>query len=146
MRFPVVRLASLVALLLLAGCNQRPPTAPVSGVVTYRGKPLTHGSIMFQPDAGPPGRSVIGPDGTFTLWTFEEGDGAIVGRHRVRVVSFDESKKGDATQKETTTGSSLIPQWYAYIRSSGLEYQVEQKPPGETNYFEIELTDEKPRS
>jgi hypothetical protein len=133
----------LACLVCLAGCNQHPPTAPVKGVVTYRGKPLTHGSIMFQPDAGPPGRSVIGPDGTFELWTFEPGDGALLGRHRVRVVSFDESEKGDAMQEETTTGGSLIPPWYGYIQSSGLEYEVVEKGEGEWNTFEIVLSDKR---
>ena len=145
MRFSQTTLAVVAtAILLLAGCNQRPPTAPVTGVVLYKGKPLTHGSIMFQPDAGPPGRSVIGSDGTFTLWTFEENDGAIVGRHRVRVACYDESNMGNSEEEETTTGGMLIPNWYAYIQSSGLEYQVEKKPEGETNHFEIVLTDTRP--
>lgn len=36
-----------------------------------------------------PGKSAMGkvqPDGTFTLSTYAEGDGAITGRHRVRVM------------------------------------------------------------
>ena len=145
MRMPSRLLLCLVALLFFAaGCNRKPPTAPVTGVVKYKGKPLTHGSVTFQPDAGPAGRSVIGPDGTFELWTFEPGDGAIIGRHRVRVVSKDESNSVSAEEGEATTGNSLIPKWYEFVQSSGLEYQVEEKPEGETNHFEIVLTDQRP--
>ena len=137
-------LLALSLLTVFAGCKGNPPTAPVIGRVIYHGEPLPGGSIMFQPDAGPPGRSEIAADGTFELWTFEPGDGAMLGRHRVRVVSFDNSKQGNAAEEEIVTGRSLIPPWYEYVTSSGLEFTVEPKDEGEVNNFEIVLSDKRP--
>jgi hypothetical protein len=58
----------------------------VKGRVTYRGKPLTKGSITFEPtDGGREARGTIGPDGTFVMTTDQDGDGALIGVHRVSV-------------------------------------------------------------
>jgi hypothetical protein len=53
--------------------------------VTFNGKPVPAGTIMFHPDAGPAAVGVIGPDGTYTLTTMRPGDGAVVGSHRVTI-------------------------------------------------------------
>jgi hypothetical protein len=74
--------------MFLAGCGpSRPETASVSGRVTYQGKPLPDGTVTFYPTAGRPGRGTIGPDGTYKLTTFKDGDGAILGKHRVTIKS-----------------------------------------------------------
>lgn len=76
------------------GCGDdpsRPPagaTVPVKGVVTYKGKPLTRGTLRFEPDAGREAQGEIGPDGSFALSTFTERDGAVPGVHRVAVVGL----------------------------------------------------------
>jgi hypothetical protein len=65
-------------------------TAPVRGTVTCEGTPVTSGTITFTPIAegaadkpGKPGMGKIGPDGTFVLTTYRQGDGAIIGMHEV---------------------------------------------------------------
>src|SRR4051794_29707498 len=61
-------------------------TVPVRGMVLYKGKPLTQGEILFEPDSG--GREAHGniqTDGTFELTTYKAGDGAVPGTHRVAV-------------------------------------------------------------
>ena len=61
-------------------------TVPVKGRITYQGKPLIRGSVTFEPeDSGREAEGKIGPDGTFILTTFKEGDGAMPGVHRVKV-------------------------------------------------------------
>ena len=61
-------------------------TVPVKGRITYRGKPLVQGTVTFEPeDTGREASGDIGPDGTFVLTTFTDGDGAVPGIHRVRV-------------------------------------------------------------
>jgi hypothetical protein len=85
--------AVAVGLALLAitwsGCEARPPTGKVSGKVSLQGQPVTGGSVTFVPiaqggtTAGRPAIGPIQPDGTFTLSTYAQGDGAIIGRHRV---------------------------------------------------------------
>lgn len=89
--------ASTVAtsLVLLAGCGggiEKFPTAPVSGVVMCDGKPVPMAMVYFEPIAagknamvGKPGFSRADADGKFTLSTYGDGDGAVVGEHRVRV-------------------------------------------------------------
>ena len=70
----------------LAGCGgaDRDNLAAVSGKVTVDGKPVSEGSIRFYPSRG---RMAIGEivDGQYTLRTYEENDGAIIGEHKVTV-------------------------------------------------------------
>ncbi len=64
-------------------------TAKVSGTVTMNGQPVTGGGILFSPIvvdkklAGKPSAGSVLPDGTFSLTTYEAGDGAVIGMHRV---------------------------------------------------------------
>ena len=89
------------------GCGSDPShyvgqTVPVKGKVTYKGKPLTEGQIIFEPDAG--GREAHGsiqPDGTFELTTFTKGDGAVTGTHRVAVTSGKVGKQGVPSSTRT---------------------------------------------
>src|SRR5262245_13535620 len=62
-------------------------TAPVQGVVTLDGQPLTTGgSVVFQPQGtGKMATGQIASDGTFTLSTYVSGDGAAIGKHSVMV-------------------------------------------------------------
>lgn len=66
-------------------------TAKVTGKVTYNGAAAAGGELLFSPVAeagakGPPGQSGRAPiksDGTFVVTTYKDGDGAVVGQHRV---------------------------------------------------------------
>jgi hypothetical protein len=81
-------------------------TIPVKGKVTFKGKPLTQGEIVFEPDGGA-GREAHGNiqgDGTFELTTFKAGDGAVPGTHRVAVSGT--SKKDAVPVKYKNTSSS----------------------------------------
>ena len=81
------RLSTLVVVALLpVGCGPSYPTCyPVSGKVTFNGEPVTQGTVTFYPADG---RSAIGkiqPDGSYSLTTFETGDGALAGNHAVTI-------------------------------------------------------------
>lgn len=76
----------------LCGCSSEESfeVAPVSGLVTIAGQPVSHGTIQFAPIAastdnkpGKTGTGEIQPDGTFTISTFEEGDGAVIGKVKI---------------------------------------------------------------
>lgn len=120
-----VTLALLLA--ALAGCSDgRPTLVPVTGKVLLDGKPLTFGSVMFQPDWGPPATGEIGPDGTFELSTFEAGDGAAIGRNRVRVTCFEgQQTVSDNPNEEMVLGRPLIPEKYNTIDRSGIVIEIE---------------------
>jgi hypothetical protein len=113
-------------MLVAGGCgSNRPSMAPVEGKVVYQGKPLEFGSVLFQPDAGPPARGVIQSDGTFHLSTYRDGDGAALGVNRVQITCNDLQRPGAAdTNHEPGLGKSHIPQKYARYDTSGLTVEV----------------------
>jgi hypothetical protein len=82
-RCPLVM--GLVLATVLTGCSGGLRLGKVTGKVTFKGKPVPTGTIMFHPDAGPAAVGAIGPDGTYTLTTIKPGDGAVVGSHRVTI-------------------------------------------------------------
>jgi hypothetical protein len=88
---------------------------PVKGKVTYKGKPLTKGSIQFEPDGyGRKARGKIQSDGTFVLGTDKEGDGVIAGHHRVTV-----------TDTGITSPKNVLASKWASEAASGLTADVD---------------------
>jgi hypothetical protein len=79
----------------LSGCSadpNMPKLGKVSGKVSYQGKPLDAGRVVFTPVAGKGGESdqgasgEISSDGSYEMTTFNTGDGAVLGQHIVTVV------------------------------------------------------------
>ena len=106
--------------MLLTGCGGGPRLGKVSGRVTFNGKPVPTGTIMFYPDAGPAAVGAIGPDGAYSLTTIKQGDGAVVGSHRVSIQattvgpgsladpkSFEEEM--DLAQRKDPKAKVLVP-------------------------------------
>ena len=125
----------------LLGCRPSGPKMARSiGKVTYKSQPVKFGSIIFQPEAGKVASSVIKPDGTFELVTNKPGDGAIIGKHRVRVVSLSSQDPSFQVKEgqEMPTGKSLIPEIYSDLDTTPLSYEVQDIP---ENTFNIELKD-----
>jgi hypothetical protein len=101
----------------LAGCGDgRPTRVPVSGMVLIDGKPLAYGSIMFINDTTRPAGSGIDADGRFTLSCYEAADGAIKGKHRVKITA--------AQPYGENAVRWLAPKKYANEKTSGLEAEV----------------------
>jgi len=151
------RLAATLAVMGMVavyGCGDDTGLAkryPVSGTVTYNGKPVEKGSITFNP-TDPDGRPATGPirDGNYTLTTARENDGALPGTYKVTVVSKegDDSKvkaiaKGgpahhDAAFAESVKkAKSMVPPKYSIPDTSGITKEVKAA----TNTIPIELTD-----
>ncbi len=96
-------------------------TAPVSGIVTLDGQPLTGATITFVPTAG--GGPAVGKtdvSGRYTLTTFEEGDALAPGTYSVTV-------SADARLR--------VAKRYSDARTSGLTVEVR---PG-VNDFNFDL-------
>lgn len=126
----IVRCLLLVSLAALAGCgNKHLPMAAVEGKVLFRGEPLEFGGVLFQPDVGPPALGAIEPDGTFRLSTYRDGDGAVVGLHRVQINCYDVQRPGavKARSGEVGVGKSLIPTEYTRYDSSGIRVDVQSR-------------------
>lgn len=124
---PTVAWATLLGL-FLAGCSHSdsPELAPVRGTVTYKGKPLAGGTIVFAPDPtrntpGPLAHAEIQTDGTYQLKSGEAA-GAAPGWHRVTVVAL----LVPPPVKGQTVGvpRSLIPEKYRDPELSGLSCEV----------------------
>lgn len=115
---------------LAAGCSNketRKPVFPVHGRVLFDGKPTPHALVLFHPlgtedkDAVRP-RGQVGPDGTFTLTTYESGDGAPAGDYRVTVELWLSAGKGDEGP------TSRLPARYGNPKTSGLTATVDAGP------------------
>jgi hypothetical protein len=141
MRLNLSRRLLLATLLAAAGCGRSPALHPVKGRVSYLGKPLSFGIVMFQPPAGGPSTGEIRPDGAFELEIPGVGIGAVAGRHQIIVLCYESQDPQRATiptEGEPTLGRLLIPARYSQYETSGLTRVV----PDETSAPVIlELTD-----
>jgi|SRR5436190_1318897 len=149
-----MRLISLFFCALVAaisGCGgSGPKYAPVSGVLTLDGKPYNDGVVVFLPKATStnpnPGRSSAGETndkGQFVLKTDELKNGAVVGKHLVKI-----STRGPVMQFDPATGSpdnapanvkrDLIPAEWNTMSSK--EFEV---PPGGTDKANFDIVTKK---
>jgi hypothetical protein len=115
-------LLSILWLLCLAnGCNSHKGLVAVTGHVTYQGKPLEQGSIVF---LSPHSRQVTGEikNGEIVnVTTFHENDGIAAGEYEVAITSRDRSEK----YKNNMAPPSLIPDRYADVSTSGLKAEIQ---------------------
>jgi hypothetical protein len=129
--------------------------ARVHGKVTYQGKPVTFGSVLFMPVETPKeglmesASGSINPDGTYELAS-QATPGAILGEHKVLVIAVagpDQAQRADASKSDgpapvAPKGSkelqlkSAVPKKYADPSTTTLTRKVVQ---GENN-FDLELT------
>jgi len=128
-------------MVLAAGCGPaRPELAPVHGRVTLGGQAVPGGTIYFWPAQGPQARGTIGPDGSYSLTTFTDQDGAVLGQHAVtieatriqgnapQVKSLEEEmayySRKDAPPVGPPAIERLVPERYSRRETSGLTATV----------------------
>jgi hypothetical protein len=147
-RLWIVWLPAILVVGSLAGCGpDRPQTVSVTGTVTLDGAPIEGATVGFTPEGG--GRPATGTtdaSGKFALTTFEEGDGALPGRHTVTISKTKTSggMEGDAGAGEVEGGGGgpgslagpmgvgaemptvewIVPQKYSSPKTSGLSCEV----------------------
>jgi hypothetical protein len=101
----------------------RRQTVPVRGRVTFEGRPAAGAYVVFQAQAkegGPPRADALADaDGSFTLSTYEAGDGAVAGKYVVTVVW----RKPFFTA-EGKPGPNALPARYASPKTSPLVVEV----------------------
>jgi hypothetical protein len=142
---------------LLIGCSRQRgqvPTAPVSGKVLWKGRPVAEAFVTFIPEQPGIWAAQGGTDknGEFTLNTYGtvgKPDGAAIGWCRVGI-----SKVGPPPprppkppgvsdvlwEQMERPGKSLLPSKYVVPDTSGLRVQVE----GKRNFFTFELEGDAP--
>jgi hypothetical protein len=140
-----------VALLVVFGCGTDDGLGkryPVSGTVNYKGQPLASGTISFIPD-NPELRPANGmiEEGSYSLTTLTEGDGAMPGTYRVSIIAKEAKPLGTSptggapSQKAAFLANkkakSLIPSKYANPDTSNLKAEVK----AQSNTFPFELVD-----
>ncbi|HBN77861.1 MAG TPA: hypothetical protein DD473_19035 [Planctomycetaceae bacterium] len=112
----------LVIFLLGCGGASKLDTVPVTGMVTYNGEPIADASVTFYPEKGRAASGMTDQDGIYTLTTYESGDGAVAGKHKVSI-SKQEAPPGNSTE-ELENIKAEIPQKYNNAETSGLTADV----------------------
>jgi hypothetical protein len=146
----------VVAAATLAGCNRsangRRPTKPVTVTVSYKGAPVPDATVTFISEEGEPSAAYGTTDssGTAKLKTYEEGDGAVLGKQKVtinkeQITGTQSVATQDSPDYIPPVGSTpppqvkhLIPAKYSAPDSSPLAAEVTSSGPNE---FRFELTD-----
>ncbi len=145
-----IRSLSLLLLTAVAGCGsgaEMRPTlekvVPVSGTVTFQGKPLEYHQVSFIPTDGR--RAAVGTtdaSGKFTLGTNGVGDGAPPGKHKV-TITFAPPLTNDGASGSPIDDPSLLPKPKVVIPSKlgdpAKTDLVQEVPPGGLSDLKIEL-------
>jgi hypothetical protein len=108
-----------VVVLGLVGCGGGSKKfAPVSGTVTLNGNPLPDAEVSFQPiaaegsiEAGIGSNGKTDDKGHFTLKAPTGEDGALVGKHQVRISLFDARTESDVRVRPGAKANK-VPQKY----------------------------------
>jgi hypothetical protein len=152
----------LVALGLFAtlGCggSDFPDPIPVSGTVSYQGKPVEGAKVTFLSRSG--GRSASGTTdatGAYALTTFNTDDGAIPDEYTVTIAKYDSADTGESIDAasgemganydemmaaaasgkgDVDAEASDLPAKYANAAESGLSRTVAE---GQANEFSFDL-------
>lgn len=131
--------AGALLAVVVAGCGSN--LAQVSGTVSYDGKPVEQGSIIFETTGARPATGKIVGGKIVEVTTNRPGDGAPPGSHKVAIHAFASSgsavtaNPGDATGIASMQTKSLIPTKYNNPATSGLT--VELKPGKNEVNFEL---------
>lgn len=121
MRFTIrEQLVTIVSTVWFAGCGGLAefPVAPANGSVVCESKPMEGVMVYLEPlatgdsaIAGKPAMGISDSEGQVQFSTYMDGDGAVVGKHRVRVAPrgnidcpCELNENVDVTQVEVTEG------------------------------------------
>jgi hypothetical protein len=114
-------------LLLFAGCGSKEAAVyPVKGKVQWKGGGPATELVDYGISLEPPGRKDSGmgtimADGSFTISTFAENDGAVPGKHRVAI-------SPPAPELDKPAPKSKINKRYSDFETSGLQLEVKSEP------------------
>jgi hypothetical protein len=125
---------ALAVVLCAAGCGkkeERKPTFPVSGKVTFQGRPATGALVVLHPlndaelDKWPTGypRGYVSETGAFAIGTYEQADGAPTGNYSAVIIWPAETTPG-----KPETGGDRLKGYYSDPKKSTFSVKVPQAP------------------
>lgn len=139
---------AIVAAFTLAGCGNRRDkwletrleTLAAGGTVTFKGKPVQAGTVMFLAEDGRLAATAVTDEaGRFKLGTYRPNDGAPVGRYIVFIEktteTFVPAKSPDDSESPPVITHHL-PEHYRDRQRSGLTAEVRPDGP---NVFSFDL-------
>jgi len=148
MQKSILVILGFVALFLATGCGDKFKTYPVTGAVTYQGKPVAGATVSFNPKVqgqGDDGYARTDENGNYKLQTQRgkpEG-GTTPGEYYVRVSKTDMVPTGRKTVESTGSVSeemkpvSALPDKYGSALTTPLSFTVEKKK----NTYDIIIED-----
>ena len=137
-----LRLYWMLFFAAIAGCGGGTPKYPVHGKVTLPdGSPFVGAVVEFTAKEGINGAAgVVQSDGTYTLSSEGQDDGAPAGAYRVRLIPPDADETGNADDDDPgyqRRKRPQLPRKYQSIETSGLEFTVSDSG---DNKFDIALS------
>ena len=131
--FGLLGLLGLLVATTIVGCGPRDSLrlAPVHGTVTYQGKPLEHGRVVFNPEdesGGVAAVGIIASDGSYEMRT-RDRDGAALGKYLVTIQCRQKRDEKHARDMSYIP-PLLIPKKYWSLESP-LRFEVQD---GENHY------------
>jgi hypothetical protein len=167
----VLALVALVGCLACCSCSRRgKPLYPVRGQVLFEGQPAAAALVVLYPlDPADPNaprpHAVVGPDGSFEVFTLTKGDGAPPGRYAVAVIG--KQPKARPAQQTSAFGQGMgrkqrnrprqpgkqagpsvvqkIPRRFWDPRTSGLVVEVHEEV-NDLEPFELKARPDRPTS
>ena len=122
---PIRNRCLLVIAIALAGCGKDtgPEHHPVSGVVKYKGEPVTEGSVQFSNPEFGSGSGQLGEGGAYEI----EG-GLVAGSYKVMIVAPTPNTVPDASNPQgamrKAPEAKNIPRKYRNASTSGFTAEV----------------------
>jgi hypothetical protein len=122
-------IAAGILLGLIGGCGktqvERVAVAPVSGSITFDGKPAPGALIVLHPKGGstpvaPKARAQVEADGTFRFSTYDSGDGVPPGEYVATITWYQLTRQGG----EVKAGPNVLPPKFANPKTSPWEVRV----------------------
>ena len=132
MRLTFLMLLSGLILSMLPGCSQsdRSPLGKVSGTVSYRGRPIASGTLIFEVRGARSAYGKIVAGKIAEVTTYKTGDGAPLGQAAIAVFATEPDASapnppgpGDNNQGYLS-GKSVIPAKYSDPSTSGLTHEI----------------------
>lgn len=113
-----------ICFLAASGCSSQLETYPVKGMVEFEnGRPVVLGTVEFLSlDHKLNASGTIQEDGTFELTTFEEGDGAVAGKHKCVVIQMVIGEDITRSHRASTVG--VVDPRYGSYDTSGLDATI----------------------